>query len=63
MTKDGALKLIQALPDDLPPDQVADELEKIRFMAEVEAGLAELDRGEEIPHDEIERLFPKWRKD
>ena len=40
----------------LPPGRkVDDAVERLVFLAKVEEGLAQLDRGEGIPHDEVER--------
>lgn len=44
---------------------VEDSLERIRdqeidFIAAVRQGLAELDRGERIPIEEVERELPSW---
>lgn len=62
MTKQDVLKMIEALPEDATDDQISEELERIRFMAEVDAGLAELDRGEKISHEELKRSLSKWLK-
>ena len=41
---------------DLPPDaSVDDAIERLVFLAKIEEGLAPLDRGEGIPHDEVKR--------
>ena len=48
-------RMIEALRE-LPPDATVDEaIERLVFLAKIEAGLAELDRGEAIPHDEVRR--------
>lgn len=40
----------------LPPGRkVDDAVERLVFLAKVEEGLAQLDRGEGIPHDEVKR--------
>ena len=42
--------------DQLPPDATFDDaIERLVFLARIEAGLAELDAGEGIPHDEVKR--------
>jgi predicted transcriptional regulator len=47
--------MIQALLE-LPPDAtVYDAIERLVFLAKIDAGLEELDRGEGIPHDEVKR--------
>ena len=50
--KEIALETIRALPDDSSRDEIA---ERIEFMAAVQKGLDQLDRGEGIPHNEIKR--------
>ena len=47
--------MIEALRE-LPPDATVDDaIERLVFLAKLEAGLAELDRGEGIPHEEAKR--------
>lgn len=42
--------------DQLPPDATFDDaIERLVFLAKIEAGLAELDAGQGIPHDEVKR--------
>jgi predicted transcriptional regulator len=48
-------RMIEALRE-LPADATVDDaIERLVFLAKIEAGLAELDRGEGIPHDEVRR--------
>ena len=48
-------RMIEALRE-LPADATVDDaIERLVFLAKIEAGLAELDRGEDIPHDEVRR--------
>ena len=48
-------RMIEALRE-LPPDaSVDDAIERLVFLAKIEVGLEELDRGEGIPHDEVKR--------
>ncbi len=48
-------RMIDALRE-LPPDATVDDaIERLVFLAKIEAGLTELDRGEGIPHDEVRR--------
>jgi len=45
--------MIEALRE-LPPDATVDDaIERLVFLAKIETGLAELDRGEGIPHAEV----------
>ena len=48
-------RIMQAL-EDLPPDVTFEEaIERLVFLAKIDAGLAELDAGKGIPHDEAKR--------
>ena len=48
-------RILQAL-DNLPPDATFDDaIERLVFLAKIDAGLAELDAGEGIPHNEAKR--------
>lgn len=49
--------LLQRIPEDASLHDIAREIE---FVAAVRQGLAELDRGERIPIEEIERELPSW---
>ena len=41
---------------ELPPDATVDDaIERLVFLAKIDAGLAELDRGEGVQHDEAKR--------
>lgn len=48
-------RIIQAL-ENLPPDATFDDaIERLVFLAKIEAGLAELDAGQGVPHDAAKR--------
>jgi len=49
--------LLQRVPDNASPQDIAREIE---FIAAVQEGVAELDHGERIPIKEIERELPSW---
>jgi predicted transcriptional regulator len=49
--------LLQRIPDGASLHDIAQEIE---FIAAVRQGLAELDRGERIPIEEVERELPSW---
>ena len=49
--------LLEKLPENVSLHDVAQEIE---FVAGVRQGLAELDSGERIPIEEIEREMPSW---
>ena len=55
--KEIVLETIRALPDDCSIEDIA---ERIEFMAAVQKGIDQLDRGEGIPHDEIKRQLASW---
>jgi hypothetical protein len=44
--------LLQRLPDDVSLEDIAEEL---RFVAAVQQGISELDRGESVSIEEVER--------
>ena len=56
-TKQIVEDLLQKLPETVSLHEVAQEIE---FVAGVRQGLAEMDRGERIPIEEIERELPSW---
>jgi predicted transcriptional regulator len=56
-TKQIVLDLLQKLPEDVSLHQVAQEIE---FVATARQGLAEIDRGERIPIEDIERELASW---
>lgn len=48
-------RVLRAL-EDLPPDATLDDaIERLVFLAKIDVGLAELDAGKGIPHDEVKR--------
>jgi len=49
--------LLEQIPEDTSLHTIA---ERIEFIAAVREGLAELDRGEHISIDELERELPSW---
>jgi predicted transcriptional regulator len=55
--KEIVLEVIQSLPEDCSLDEMAERLE---FMAAVQKGLDQLDRGEGIPHDEVKKQLASW---
>ena len=56
-TKEIVVDLLQKLPDNVTLRDVAQEIE---FVAAVRQGLHELDNGERISIEEIEREMPSW---
>lgn len=55
--KELVLEAIQELPDDASIDQIADRVE---FIAAIQKGLSDIDRGETIPHDQVKRQLATW---
>ena len=55
--KQLALQAISDLPDDAP---LAEIVERVEFLAAIQKGLDQLDRGERIPHDEVKRQLASW---
>jgi predicted transcriptional regulator len=50
--RERILEALQDLPDDATFD---DAIERLVFLAKIDAGLAELDAGKGIPHEEVKR--------
>ena len=51
------LETISELPEEVSLDEIA---EKIEFLAAIQKGIDQLDRGEGIPHDEVKRQLASW---
>jgi predicted transcriptional regulator len=49
--------LLRRIPEDASLHDIAREIE---FIAAVRQGLTELDRGERIPVEDVERELPSW---
>ena len=52
LTRDRIIEALRELPAD---SDVDDAIERLVFLAKIEAGLAQLNRGEGIPHEEVKR--------
>ena len=52
ITRDRMVEAIRELPADATVEEV---IERLVFLAKIEEGLAQLDRGEGVPHDEVKR--------
>lgn len=52
ISRDRMVEAIRELPQDASVD---DAIERLVFLAKIEEGLAQLYRGEGIPHDEVKR--------
>ena len=55
--KEIVLEAIQELPDNVSIDQIADRVE---FMAAIQKGIADIDRGDTVPHEEIKKQLATW---
>ena len=55
--KEIVLETIRALPDNCSLEEIA---QRIEFMAAVQKGLDQLDRGEGIPHEEVKKQLASW---
>jgi hypothetical protein len=55
--KEFVLDAISELPDDATLDQIAD---RVDFLAALQKGFDQLDRGEGIPHQELKRQLASW---
>ena len=55
--KQLVLEAIEKMPDDVPLSEI---VERVEFLAAIQKGLDQLDRGEGIPHDEIKRQLASW---
>jgi len=56
-SKEVAIKTIQDLPDSVT---WADIEERIRFLAAIDRGLADIKSGKIIPHQEVKESLKKW---
>ena len=56
-TKEIAQGVIDKLPNDVSLDEIA---RRIAFVAGIKQAEEELDRGEGIPFEEIEKEWPSW---
>jgi hypothetical protein len=51
------LETISELPDEVSLDEIA---ERIEFLAAIQKGIDQLDRGEGIPHEEVKQQLATW---
>lgn len=52
LTRDRIIEALREMP---PTATIDDAIERLVFLAKIEEGLAELDAGKSIPHDEVKR--------
>jgi predicted transcriptional regulator len=55
--KEIVLDAISELPDEVSLREIA---ERIEFLAAIQKGMDQLDRGEGIPHEEVKRQLAAW---
>jgi hypothetical protein len=55
--KELVLDAIGELPNNASLDQIAD---RVNFLAAIQKGIDQLDRGEGIPHEELKRQLATW---
>lgn len=55
--REHVIQIVQALPDDATADDV---LSEIYFKIQVDAGLKELDEGQAISHEAVEKRMARW---
>jgi predicted transcriptional regulator len=55
--KEQVIQMIQTLSDDITLEDVMDEL---YFKLQVDAGMKELDEGNGISHEEVEKRMSRW---
>lgn len=55
--KEIVMDLVRRLPDEVTLQEIAREIE---FIAGVREGFEQLDRGEGVPLEEVEKKLPSW---
>jgi predicted transcriptional regulator len=55
--KQLAMDSIERLPADASLDAIA---ERVEFLAALRKGLAQIERGETVPHEEVKRQLATW---
>jgi len=55
--KQLVLDSIERLPEDANLDAIA---ERVEFLAAIRKGLAQIERGETVPHEEVKRQLATW---
>lgn len=62
MTKQDLRDIVESLPEDAPFDKIIAQLKKSRVIAEIEAGLEEIARGDVVSHEEMKRRAQQWKQ-
>lgn len=55
--KQQALKAIKSMPDESTIDDI---IERLHFIAQVEAGIRDADEGRVLTHEEVKKRVVKW---
>lgn len=55
--KEQVMNMVRALPDNATLDDI---LAEIYFKGQVDAGLKELDAGQSLPHEVVEKRMSRW---
>lgn len=55
--KESVVNMVKGLPENVTLDEIMAE---IYFKTQVDAGLAELDEGKGIPHEEVQKRMSRW---
>jgi len=58
-TKEKLIKAVEDLPDDA---SLEDVMERLLFLAKVEKGLEQADKGQTISHKDVKEKMSKWLK-
>jgi len=58
-TKEKLIKAVEDLPDDA---SIEDAMERLLFLAKVEKGLEQADKGQTVSHNDIKEKMSKWLK-
>ena len=59
MTKQELIQQIQDLPEEVSLDRIASEVERVRFMASVNRGLRQAERGQGSSHEDFMARFQR----
>ena len=60
MVKEEVIKMIQSMPENT---SVEDIMAELYFRFQVDEGLKQLDEGQGISHEEVEKRMAKWLKE
>ena len=59
MSKDTILAAVNAMPDEIELEPL---LERLIFMAKVEEGIRQSERGQTVSHEDVKKLAQTWSK-